>query len=109
MTDKEKLDKLVAEIKRRVAFFNEQSIGKTTTDDNSCAIALLGVLSFYDSMQEERTTSVWHDKSEKPIDGEYVALLHKNGTLCCYDYDSTLRYHWPSVVKWAYVDELIKL
>ena len=53
MTDKEKLDKLVAEIERRITFFNKQSVRKTTTDDNSCALALQGVLCFYDSMQKE--------------------------------------------------------
>ena len=53
MTDKEKLDKLVAEIKRRIAFFYEQSAKKTTTNDSSCALALQGVLCFYDSMQKE--------------------------------------------------------
>lgn len=53
MTDKEKLDKLIAEIERRITFFKKQSVRKTTTDDNSCALALQGVLCFYDSMQEE--------------------------------------------------------
>lgn len=53
MTDKEKLDRLVAEIERRIAFFKEQSVRKITTDDNSCALALQGVLGFYDSMQKE--------------------------------------------------------
>lgn len=53
MTDKEKLDRLIAEIERRITFFKKQSVRKTTTDDNSCALALQGVLCFYDSMQEE--------------------------------------------------------
>ena len=53
MTDKEKLDRLIAEIERRITFFKKQSVRKTTTDDNSCALALQGVLCFYDSMQKE--------------------------------------------------------
>lgn len=53
MTDKEKLDKIIAEIERRITFFKKQSVRKTTTDDNSCALALQGVLCFYDSIQKE--------------------------------------------------------
>lgn len=60
MTDKEKLEKLIAEIERRITFFKKQSVRKTTTDDNSCALALQGVLCFYDSMQEEPASEeIW--------------------------------------------------
>lgn len=118
MTDKEKLDKLVAEIKRRITFFKEQSVRKTTTDDNSCALALQGVICFYDSMQKEPATSLWHDarkEEPKPLE-RYVfvsdmiaptiqgTFTRPSQAIPWCEYVETY-----SIVKWAYLDDLLKL
>lgn len=123
MTDKEKLDKLIAEIERRITFFKKQSVRKTTTDDNSCALALQGVLCFYDSMQKEPATSLWHDASETPVASKDKVVLYTNGKWDLFkayesldDYDN----YWSSVnqslaekgifvKQWAYTADLIKL
>lgn len=109
MTDKEKLDKLVAEIERRIAFYNEQSVRKTTTDDISCALALQEVLWFYDSMQEEPVSNVWHDAQIDPPQAKKKILAINEYGACEVDYAINMALYWPKVIKWAYTDDLVNL
>ena len=87
MTDKEKFR---AEIERLRGSFKVLSVASPSRDTTLEYIAKAAlckqILSFIDSMQEEPTTSVWHDASEKPImerplvlifKGEYENFKHK--------------------------------
>lgn len=116
MTDKEKLDKLIAEIKRRIAFFYEQSVRKITTDYNYCALALQGVLCFYDSLQEEPVSSVWHDANQQPkIFRKYLVRYSDGRVSGSWERHDDGFIPWKDVVKehgfthWCYVEDLLKL
>ena len=72
----------------------------------------LEILDFIDSLQDESVSNVWHDMSEEAENGRniiiidpkdfYGAVLRKGG--------SQLRNHNKErYVKWAYIDDIIKL
>lgn len=103
MTDKEKLDKLVAEIERRYKEQNtlhtSYSCGRNDEDAE--------LLSFYNSMQEEPATSVWHDASEKAEKGK-LYLYRTNQNIV--DINRSEGKEFPDYCeRWAYIDDLLKL
>ena len=119
MTDKEKIR---AEIERRKNLADKQEDNGYFTARSD---AYAELLTFIDSMQEEPTTSVWHDKSEKPImerplvlifKGEYENFKHKY-RIGCYGCRGNNHPEWiinccysdSFIEKWAYIDDLLKL
>jgi hypothetical protein len=79
------------------------------------------ILNFIDSMQEEPTTSVWHDASETPVASKTKIVLYTNGKwdmFKAYEAKDNYDNYWAGVnqaleekgvlvKKWAYVDELL--
>ena len=104
MTYKEKLDKLAAEIERRINKLNKPFY----TPDTPCGIALQTykeVLAILDTMQEEPTNSVWHDISEKPKMNSIIVMNNDQTTLSVEYCGQSL----CGVERWAYIDDLLKL
>lgn len=107
MTDKEKIR---AEIVRHL---KEDACGDEIAVYNE-------LLSFIDSMQEEVTTSVWHDSSEEPssdtkvlvTDGAFVLVMNwikddKNFHILSplgFDYTIPLANRY---VRWAYIEDIL--
>lgn len=120
MTDKEKLDKLVAEIKRQKKEVSNRIIELGNTE--SCRLGLFDLkksyeelLAFFDSMQKE-PTSVWHDAKEEPQTDRQILLVMKDGNkkilthYGCSEY--CINCVWVKLSeqnKWAYIDDLLKL
>lgn len=60
--------------------------------------------------------SVWHDKTVKPKEGEFIICIHKKGKLIgifqegqffapsCLGY---ILYHFDETIKWAYLNDLL--
>lgn len=110
MTDKEKIR---AEIERRIV-----ELQPCNTRENLRAHGAIAgyyqILSFIDSMQKEPTTSVWHDtRSEEPIVGRNIAMLHYNhmysGEYLGERFFGREKFTLMSDSKWAYFEDLKKL
>ena len=78
--------------------------------------ALRTVLFYIDSMQEESSTSVWHDASEEPKEKDKpIAIQLHNGELWSPYIVEELSQGWEvfkentDIKKWAYTSDLIKL
>lgn len=113
MTDKEKLDKFVAEIERLKKIVDDPILS-----DNDLIIGerntYIRLLSFYDSMQEEPTTSVWHDASEKPKEGSWICVSFATRDLSTFLYEEgKIHNNYVDIemidCKWAYPEDLLKL
>ena len=120
MTDREKLEKVRAEIERRKKLHENSLInpiheGFGLQNVIKAKIRELTYLhSFIDSMQEEPTTSVWHDtRSDEPIVGRNIVMLHYNhiysGEYLGERFFGREKFTLMSDSKWAYFDDLIKL
>lgn len=78
---------------------------------------------YIDSMQEEPTTSVWHDAKDTPVASKTKIVLYTNGKWDMFkayenkdDYDNywagvnqALEEKGVLVKRWAYVEDLLKL
>lgn len=76
--------------------------------------ALCNIEHFIDSMQEEPTTSVWHNtRSEEPIVGRNIVMMYYNhiysGEYLGERFFGREKFTLMSDSKWAYFDDLIKL
>lgn len=85
--------------------------------------AYRNVLCIFDSLQEEHTTSVWHDISERPVASKTKIVLYTNGKWDMFKAYETKDDHdnyWAGVnqaleekgvlvKRWAYVEDLLKL
>lgn len=117
MTDKEKIR---AEIERRIALYSglsEETVNPNRIDEDR------QILSFIDSLQEEPTSSIWHDAKDTPVASKTKIVLYTNGKWDMFkayetkdDYDN----YWSGVnqsleekdvlvKRWAYVEDLLKL
>ena len=112
MTDKEKLEKVRAEIERRkkevednifeLGNFESERIGLFDNKE-----IYNDLLSFIDSMQEELTPSIWHDASEKAEKGKlYLYRTNQNVV----DINRSEGKEFPDYCeRWAYIDDLFNL
>lgn len=98
MTDKEKLNAIRVEVQNYI-----DAAHKAHTNITEGNFAHL--LSFIDSLQEEPTTSVWHDKSEKPKMNSIIVMNNNQTTLSVEYVGQSL----CGVERWAYIDNLLKL
>jgi hypothetical protein len=115
MTDK--VQKIRAEIERRYNEYMAKDSELAAIRADEC----LDILSYIDSMQEEPTTSVWHDASETPVASKTKIVLYTNGKwdmFKAYEAKDNYDNYWAGVnqaleekgvlvKKWAYVDELL--
>ena len=72
------------------------------------------ILSAIDSMQEEPTSSVWHDASEKPKEGSWICVSFDSRNLSSFLYeDGKIHNNYVDIemisCKWAYPEDLLKL
>jgi hypothetical protein len=115
MTDKEKLEMLIEAID--YSFLNIKG-----EYDKSLSYPVIDKVRFIKkSMQEEPTTSVWHDASETPVASKTKIVLYTNGKwdmFKAYEAKDNYDNYWAGVnqaleekgvlvKKWAYVDELL--
>ena len=115
MTDKEKFR---AEIERLRGSFKVLSVASPSRDTTLEYIAKAAlckqILSFIDSMQEEPTTSVWHDASEKPKEGSWICVSFATRDLSTFLYEEgKIHNNYVDIemigCKWAYPEDLLKL
>lgn len=54
-------------------------------------------------------SQVWHDPSEKPVQGRMILVLFKSGNLTSWrsTLDIIAAFEKHSAVKWAYVEDLL--
>lgn len=105
MTDKEKLEKIRSEVIWYIHLRNEGLIIGSCGDFEK-------LLKFIDSMQEEPTTSVWHDASEIPkFRKEFLAIVYTPTDVLKYvkTIYSEDEYCLTENDKWAYIDDILKL
>lgn len=100
MTDK--VQKIRAEIIRRYNEYMAKDSELAAIRADEC----LGILSYIDSMQEEPTTSVWHDANILPSNPKAVIVEHNeySTSICRAEQMSRIK-----GAKWAYVEDLLKL
>lgn len=98
MTDKEKLEKIRSEVIWYIHLRNKGLIIGSCGDFEK-------LLKFIDSIQEEPTTSVWHDISEKPKLNSIIVMNNSQTTLSVEYVGQSL----CGVERWAYLDILLKL
>jgi hypothetical protein len=109
MTDN-RIEKIRAEIERRYNEYMAKDSELAAIRADEC----LGILSYIDSMQEEPTTSVWHDtRSKEPIVGRNIVMLYYNhiysGEYLGERFFGREKWTLMSDSKWAYVEDLLKL
>ena len=116
MTDKEKLNRVRAEVQNYI-----DAAHKAHTNITEGNFAHL--LSFIDSLQEEPETPIWHDNKDTPVASKTKIVLYTNGKwdlFKAYKADNDFDNYWANVnqsleekgvlVKhWAYVDDLLTL
>lgn len=101
MTDKEKIR---AEIERLKDVDITEFPSTNWLKGRNFALVSLEV--FIDSMQEEPTTSVWHDANILPSNPKAVIVEHNeySTSICRAEQMSRIK-----GAKWAYVEDLLKL
>lgn len=109
MTDKEKLEKVKAEIER-LKEIAEYNLSHSKMDRGAWmqqAAVCTKLLSFIDSMQKEPTISVWHDASEKAEKGK-LYLYRTNQNIV--DINRSEGKEFPDYCeRWAYIDDIMNL
>ena len=122
MTDKEKLEKLVAYLMHRMYAHNQMAdIGSTgeifdEKIENAKYEECRDTLNFIDSMQKEPATSLWHDASETPeIHRKFLVRFADGKINGSWERHDDGFIPWKDVVKehkfthWCYVEDLLKL
>ena len=73
-------------------------------------IEIINALSFFlDSLQKEPVSNVWHDAQIDPPQAKKRILAINEYGFCAVDYAIIMAPYWPKVIKWAYIDDLLKL
>ena len=110
------VEKIKAEIERLQDLTMDENKNFKSSYDEGIFDGLSKIESFIGSLQEEPVTSVWHDASEKPLEGGCVLLVLKGGyvtiirTYCCNDCWIGVKWiKFSEQKQWAYVEDLIKL
>jgi hypothetical protein len=107
MTDK--IQKIREELER---LKEETSIGLSEHENGveQGRMEIINALSiFLDSMQEEPVSNVWHDAQIDPPQAKKRILAINEYGFCAVDYAIIMAPYWPKVIKWAYIDDLLKL
>ena len=107
MTDKiQKIREELARLKK------ETSIGLSEHDNGveQGRMEIIEALSFFlDSLQKEPVSNVWHDAQIDPPQAKKRILAINEYGFCEVDYAIIIAPYWPKVIKWAYIDDLLKL
>ena len=85
-------------------YVNENDENKTWSEEPiSASDCYMGNREYTDLSQ------VWHDPSEKPVQGRMILVLFKSGNLTSWrsTLDIIAAFEKNSVLRWAYVDDLI--
>lgn len=102
----DKLTKVRAEIERQINELHPAKEKIGIVGGVAVKRHLENILSFIDSMQEEPTTSVWHDANILPSNPKAVIVEHNeySTSICRAEQMSRIK-----GAKWAYVEDLLKL
>lgn len=109
MTDKENLSKVRAEIEKYQKQIQAGAVDNRISKEKAEAYRIcVKLISIIDSMLEEPTISLWHDKVEEPEpDKELICIGQFNNPLVLSSSSDSFR--WNFILKWAYFDDLLKL
>ena len=105
----DKIQKIRKEIER---LKEETSIGLSEHENGveQGRMEIINALSiFLDSMQEEPVSNVWHYAQIDPPQAKKRILAINEYGFCAVDYAIIMAPYWPKVIKWAYIDDLLKL
>jgi hypothetical protein len=107
MTDK--IQKIREELER---LKEETSIGLSEHENGveKGRMEIINALSlFLDTVQKEPVSNVWHDAQIDPPQAKKRILAINEYGFCEVDYAIIIAPYWPKVIKWAYIDDLLKL
>lgn len=105
----DKVQKIRKEIER---LKEETSIGLSEHENGveQGRMEIIEALSFFlDSLQKEPVSNVWHDAQIDPPQAKKRILAINEYGFCAVDYAIIMAPYWPKVIKWAYIDDLLKL
>ena len=107
MTDK------IQKIREELARLKEEtSIGLSEHENGveKGRMEIINALSlFLDTVQKEPVSNVWHDAQIDPPQAKKRILAINEYGFCEVDYAIIIAPYWPKVIKWAYIDDLLKL
>jgi hypothetical protein len=107
MTDK------IQKIREELARLKEEtSIGLSEHENGveKGRMEIINALSlFLDTVQKEPVSNVWHYAQIDPPQAKKRILAINEYGFCAVDYAIIMAPYWPKVIKWAYIDDLLKL